>query len=60
MERLLTAEELSKLINFKIETIYKWVQRKLIPHHRFGKRCVRFKMNEIEKWLQKKHVEARR
>ncbi len=59
MNKLENINYVSEMIGFSIETIRKWVQTKTIPHHRFGKRCVRFNPIEIEKWLKLKHVEAR-
>jgi len=57
--KLVDAYYISAQLGFSIETIRKWVQNKTIPHHRFGKRCVRFNPIEVEKWLKTKHVEAR-
>ena len=46
MERLMTAKQVSELIEVKPSTIYQWVHEGLIPYVKLGK-CVRFKKDEL-------------
>ena len=52
MERLLTAKQVSELIEVKPSTIYQWVHAGLIPYVKLGK-CVRFKKDELFRWIDK-------
>ncbi len=52
MERLMTAKQVSELIEVRPSTIYQWVHLGLIPHVKLGK-CVRFKKNELFRWIDK-------
>ena len=52
MERnLLTYQEISKLLNIKIATLYSLVSRRRIPHIRLSGKMVRFDQEQIERWL---------
>ena len=53
MERLLTVQELSELIQVSRSTIYEWTHIGYIPHYKFPK-GIRFRLKEIETWL--KHI----
>ena len=57
MEKLLTIDELAKVMSVKKSTIYQWVHLGLIPHIKVG-RLLRFKEGNIEKWLISRQVEA--
>lgn len=50
MEKLLTAKQVSELLEVKISTVYDWVYRDLIPYVKLG-RLIRFKKNEIFRWV---------
>ena len=52
MERLLTAKQVSELIEVKPSTVYQWVHLGLIPYVKLGK-CVRFKKAELFRWIDK-------
>ena len=39
---LLNYRETSQMLGVPIGTVYAWVSKKKIPHHRFGRRLVRF------------------
>lgn len=52
MERLMTAKQVSELIEVKPSTIYQWVHLGLIPYVKLGK-CVRFKKAELFRWIDK-------
>jgi len=57
MEKLLTIDELAKVLSVKKSTIYQWVHLGLIPHIKVG-RLLRFKEENIQKWLISRQVEA--
>ncbi len=52
MERLMTALQVSELIEVKPSTVYQWVHLGLIPYVKLGK-CVRFKKSELFRWIDK-------
>lgn len=58
MERLLTAKQVSELIEVKPSTVYQWVHAGLIPHVKLGK-SVRFKKDELFRWIDKNHRKER-
>jgi len=58
MERLMTAKQVSELIEVKPSTVYQWVHLGLIPHIKIGK-CVRFKKDELFRWIDKNHRRER-
>jgi len=55
MDKLLTIDELAKVLSVKKSTIYQWVHMRLIPYIKVG-RFVRFKEKDIQRWLQSKEV----
>ena len=58
MERLITAKQVSELIEVKPSTVYQWVHLGLIPYVKIGK-CVRFKKDELFRWIDKNHRRER-
>ncbi|MBI4358094.1 MAG: helix-turn-helix domain-containing protein [Candidatus Omnitrophica bacterium] len=58
MERLMTAKQVSELIEVKPSTVYQWVHVGLIPYVKLGK-CVRFKKGELFRWIDKNHRKER-
>lgn len=50
MEKLLTAKQVSELLEVKTSTVYDWVYRKIIPYVKLG-RLIRFKKPEIFHWV---------
>ena len=52
MEKLITAKQVSELIEVKPSTVYQWVHVGLIPYVKLGK-CVRFKKDELFRWIDK-------
>ena len=58
MERLMTAKQVSELIEVKPSTVYQWVHVGLIPYVKIGK-CVRFKKDELFRWIDKNHRKER-
>ncbi len=58
MERLMTAKQVSELIEVRPSTVYQWVHLGLIPYVKIGK-CVRFKKDELLRWIDKNHRKER-
>jgi len=61
-ERLLTPEELSKWLNIKLSTIYKWTAMGYIPCVKLGGKVrgsVRFVRLEVQTWLRRKSRRGR-
>ena len=58
MSEFMTYEQLSKLTSIPLGTLYCYVHKGLIPHHRLGVKLVRFKRSEISEWLEKGRVSA--
>ncbi len=55
MEKLLTAKQVSELLEVKISTIYDWVYRDLIPYVKLG-RLIRFKKQELFRWVDSHEI----
>jgi excisionase family DNA binding protein len=58
MERLMTAKQVSELLEVRPSTVYQWVHVGLIPFVKIGK-CVRFKKDELFRWIDKNHRRER-
>ena len=58
MEKLLTAKQVSELLEVKISTVYDWVYRGVIPYVKLG-RLVRFKKPEIFRWVDSHTLRAK-
>jgi excisionase family DNA binding protein len=58
MERLITAKQVSELIEVRPSTVYQWVHLGLIPYVKIGK-SVRFKKDELFRWIDKNHRRER-
>ena len=58
MERLMTAKQVSELIEVRPSTVYQWVHLGLIPYVKIGK-SVRFKKDELFRWIDKNHRRER-
>jgi excisionase family DNA binding protein len=56
----LTYREAAELLGVTVGTLYSMVSRRLVPHHRIGRRLVRFNRTELEGWLQRHSVADRR
>jgi excisionase family DNA binding protein len=52
MEKLMTAKQVSELLEVNPSTIYQWVHLGLVPYVKLGK-CVRFKKIELFRWIDK-------
>jgi excisionase family DNA binding protein len=55
VERLLTIEEASELLQIRPKTLYCWICSKKIPYIKLGS-AVRFKESELEAWIESKKV----
>lgn len=58
MEKLLTIQQLSDLIQVSPKTIYQWTHIGFIPHYKLPK-GLRFREGEIEKWFANKKCKGR-
>jgi len=59
VERLLTPQQLSELLQVKLSTVYKWTHYEYVPYIKLhGLR--RFRVSNIEKWLDKKDRQGRK
>lgn len=54
----LTYQEVSKLLNIKLGTLYGLVSKRQIPHIRLGHRTVRFSRDEIKNWVVQNRIEV--
>ena len=45
-----SVEEISRHLGVSKETIYRWLERKIIPAHRMGK-LWKFKPSEVDQWI---------
>jgi len=51
MDKLLTARQVSELLEVKVDTVYDWVHRGLIPHVKLN-RLLRFKKADLFRWVE--------
>jgi len=58
MEKLLTAKQVSELLEVKVSTVYDWVYRRMIPYVKLG-RLVRFKKPEVFRWVDSHTIRPR-
>jgi len=58
VEKLLTVEQLSELIQISRSTLYEWTHAGFIPHYKFPN-GVRFKEKDIDDWLKKRLRKSR-
>ena len=54
-KRFVGPQELSQLLDLKVDTIYAWAWQRKIPYFKIG-RLVKFDLKEIEAWLKDKRV----
>ena len=63
MEPLLTAEQVSNILNVRVSTVYEWARMDYIPHIHMGmggkKPLVRFYLSAIEEWVESKSKQGR-
>ena len=58
MEKLLTAKQVSEILEVKPKTVYEWVGKKEIPYVKIG-RLVRFKKSEVFQWIESRTIRPR-
>ena len=58
MDKILTAKQLSELLQVGLPTVYKWVHYGYVPHIKLGA-SIRFKEKKIEEWLKKRERRGR-
>ena len=58
MEKHLTIQQLSELIQVSPSTLYQWTHSGFIPHYKIGQ-AIRFKETDIEKWLKSRKRKGR-
>jgi len=58
MEKLLTINQLSELLQVSRSTLYEWTHIEYIPYYKF-RSGVRFKESEIEGWLKRRKKKGR-
>jgi len=58
MNKLLTAKQLSELLQIDLSTVYLWTHTEFIPCYRIG-RSVRFKEDQVMRWLEKRRQQGR-
>ncbi len=46
-----SVEEISEHLGISKETVYRWLDRKIVPAHRMGK-LWKFKPSEVDRWVQ--------
>lgn len=59
MENLLTIKQAGEKIGLSVSTLYKYVERKEIPHVKVG-RNVRFRIDLLENWINNRTIQGRR
>lgn len=46
-----SVDEIAQHLSVSKETVYRWLERKIIPAHRMGK-LWRFKPSEVDEWIK--------
>ena len=50
-EKWVSVDEVAQHLKVKPDTVYKWLERKVMPAHKVG-RLWRLKFTEIDKWVK--------
>lgn len=58
MEKLLTIQQVSDLLQVSRSLVYKWVHYDFVPYVKIGN-VVRFKESELSRWLKNKEHRGR-
>ena len=56
---LVSAEELAKEYEVVVPTVYKWVNKRLIPVWKINARLFRFDRKEVREALRRNHISAK-
>jgi len=59
MERLLTARQLSELLQVGESTVYKWTHMEFIPHVKLGG-SIRFVAGDVKAWVAARSHQGRK
>lgn len=55
VEKLLTVQQISELLQVSPRAVYEWAHMGFIPHYKFPK-GIRFKVSEVEQWIKRRKV----
>jgi len=58
VEKLLTPQQLSDLLQVKLSTVYKWTHYGYVPHIKLGS-LIRFKAGRVDEWIEKREKRGR-
>lgn len=58
MDKLLSIDELTKILGVTKATIYSWTSQNKIPHIKLSKRLLKFREKDIIEWISKRSVTA--
>jgi excisionase family DNA binding protein len=58
MDKLLTPQEMARVLGVQPSTIYQWTHQGFIPHVKLGK-FVRFKEGDVLKWVEERTTDGR-
>lgn len=50
-EQWVSVEQVARHLGVKADTVYKWLERDVMPAHKIG-RLWRFKLSEIDEWVR--------
>ncbi len=50
-DRWLSVDEISKHLGVSSDTVYRWIDKNLMPAHRMG-RFWKFKKDEVDEWVR--------
>lgn len=53
---LMTSDEVSDFLKIEKDTLYKWVEKGIIPHYRITQKKILFNRKHICRWLDEKMV----
>jgi excisionase family DNA binding protein len=59
MDKLLTPQEMARVLGVQPSTIYQWTHQGFIPHVKLGK-FVRFKEGDVMNWVEERATDGRR
>ncbi len=58
MEKLLTVQQVSDLMQISRSLVYKWVHYGFVPHLKLGS-LIRFRESDLTKWVDKRKKSSR-
>ncbi|MSR77351.1 MAG: DNA-binding protein [Candidatus Omnitrophica bacterium] len=59
VNRFLTANEVTGMLQISIVTLRAWTSQKKIPYYKVG-RSVRFNLLKLQEWLNQREIKSRR